>query len=300
MRTRTQSTADKGALTVPEIRERLKELEKKLPELKRKMLEEYPALLHRFITDKSTTYEEPIRIKPLKGVPIGFSLGKYTASLFALTRTSKKDIAKMIHTSHATVRTWNNQKDFQEEVKQHIREFCKLFVAHAHNRMNDPSRNFREFGDANFYSLDLLIELISEIRKDQEGAWKEGNILSLPLFMEYENIVHAMRLFDRHEKIGRGRLDLTRGFREFWKTVDQFEKTMPKIRTGILLLGLKGLHGMLLRPTLSQEDRDGALFILQQMEDFVSSDLREDLKTLQENKEAQHNAGILEESNGRL
>src|SRR5262249_18262949 len=86
-------------------------------------------LLPKFIDDKLSTYVEPTKKGTPKGEPVGFSLTKYRATLYALRERvleSTEDLiaqAKELKVSYGLLRKWRSEQDFKHLVSRHEKEF---------------------------------------------------------------------------------------------------------------------------------------------------------------------------------
>jgi hypothetical protein len=98
-----------------------------LPELTTK-------LLPKFIDSKLVAYVEPTKKGTPKGEPVGFSLTKYQATLYALrdrVLADKEDLfaqAKELGISYGLLRKWRSEKKFKDLVSQHEKEFITYLL----------------------------------------------------------------------------------------------------------------------------------------------------------------------------
>jgi hypothetical protein len=92
-------------------------------------LQQLPTLFARFMAGKLNAYVEPAKKGTPKGDPVGFSLAKYKATLFALRERVLPDTAdlvtqaKELGVSYGVLRKWRSEQKFKELVSQHEREF---------------------------------------------------------------------------------------------------------------------------------------------------------------------------------
>ena len=90
--------------------------------------------LARFISHKVTSYVEPTKKGTPKGDPVGFSLTKYKATLYALRERVLPDTldlviqAKKLGVSYGVLRKWRSEQKFKEIVSQHVDEFTRLYL----------------------------------------------------------------------------------------------------------------------------------------------------------------------------
>jgi hypothetical protein len=93
-----------------------------------------PRRLNHFIADKLKGYVEPTKKGTPKGDPIGFSLVKYTATLYALRERvlpGMRDLAsqaKELGVSYGVLRKWRSEPRFRDMLSQHEKEFMRYVV----------------------------------------------------------------------------------------------------------------------------------------------------------------------------
>ena len=91
-------------------------------------------VLEEFIEKKSDSYQEPERKGTPRGEPIGFSKAKYVASLWMMTNSTLKEVAKKTGVSYGLVRKWHIQERFLDTIKRHCDEFADLFLEYVKKR----------------------------------------------------------------------------------------------------------------------------------------------------------------------
>lgn len=97
-------------------------------------------LLPRFIAFKLAEYEEPRKKGTPKGEPVGLSLTKYTATLYALRqKLLARDEglaaqAKELNISYGVLRKWRSEPQFKELVAQHEKEFFAFALRAARDQ----------------------------------------------------------------------------------------------------------------------------------------------------------------------
>lgn len=88
-----------------------------------------------WVSDRLASYQEPTREGTPKGSPIGFSKTKfYAANLMILHEfdvLSLAEIAKKAQTSHALIRKWRTEKQFNNLAYYSYKEFWKYVQDHA-------------------------------------------------------------------------------------------------------------------------------------------------------------------------
>jgi hypothetical protein len=97
-------------------------------------LQKLPSLFAAFMAKKVKTYVEPLKKGTPRGDPIGFSLVKYRATLYALRERvlpGKRDFvtqAKELGISYGVIRKWWSEQKFRDMVDQHEKEFLRYVV----------------------------------------------------------------------------------------------------------------------------------------------------------------------------
>jgi hypothetical protein len=84
-------------------------------------------LLDAFIDSKLANYVEPTKKGTPKGEPVGFSLTKYKATLYALRSEDVKAQSKALGISYGLLRKWRTEEAFKRLVFQHREEFANSF-----------------------------------------------------------------------------------------------------------------------------------------------------------------------------
>lgn len=143
-----------------------------------KSVNQHDALIQ-FIEAKVSAYTPPSREGTPKGDAIGFSPGKYAASLWALTNLEQKQIAEKVKCNYRSLLTWRSQADFKTLTLQHAAEFAMILInatqATLSQEVKGDARSFLQaafailqakgldnsLGDASIYS-DVLIKSLSD------------------------------------------------------------------------------------------------------------------------------------------
>jgi hypothetical protein len=91
------------------------------------------AKLAGFMDNKLKEYVEPTRMGTPKGEPVGFSLTKYQATLFALRESllDNEDLkaqARKLGISYGLLRKWRSEQSFKDLVSQHEKEFITYLL----------------------------------------------------------------------------------------------------------------------------------------------------------------------------
>jgi hypothetical protein len=81
-----------------------------------------------FLRDKVGTYIPPEKENSAPGRPSVFGHQKYGASLYMLTSTSQKDIAKNLKVPYDLFRKWNTQPEFKKMVQENMDQFVDDYL----------------------------------------------------------------------------------------------------------------------------------------------------------------------------
>jgi hypothetical protein len=86
------------------------------------------SLLSRFIKEKISVYQEPLRQGTQKGETIGYSLKKYQAMLLCLYNWEKKKIAEIAGVSYGLLRKWRTEEEFKQLLSESADEFSHRVI----------------------------------------------------------------------------------------------------------------------------------------------------------------------------
>ncbi len=170
-------------------------------------------LLEKFIREKLDTYKEPVRRGLPKGSLIGFTSGKYKASLLFLTNSSQKDIAHISGTSLGTIQVWRTQKAFLDQIEKHRWEFAHRFINRMKERVDENLKchillegieapltivEFKDLGSYHHQLIKFITNLlIIEVNKKAESESSEPKLKS---HRDFYFFVDAYNIFSLAEK----------------------------------------------------------------------------------------------------
>jgi hypothetical protein len=150
--------------------------------------------LARFISHKVTSYVEPTKKGTPKGDPVGFSLTKYKATLYALRERVLPDTldlviqAKKLGVSYGVLRKWRSEQKFKEIVSQHVDEFTRLYLR--------PPFMLKGREASIRYRLDAL----REATVDETASERTKETLRKRMILVHDNLRSALAKSDVNSK----------------------------------------------------------------------------------------------------
>jgi hypothetical protein len=229
--------------------------------------------LERFIKHKAQSYQEPQRKETPRGNPIGFSDRKYAATLMMLTAFSLKEISKMAGVSYGLLRKWRTETAFKRKTEENCREFVRLLIDELKTKYDTWKKEFSEYkrepsskfdgrgierywnsieAEANYYSP-MLEKAIIDALLMLGGREPEKTPELLMEILNSEEIERWAR--EKNSKVRR----------KIWNTI---LTRVRNISNGKSLI-IEGVIDILKKPTISDEDRKAAIFMLEVARDRI-------------------------------